>query len=49
MPGVVDTAEVSIPSEGVFRVRANFDECRVIAVIPEDQVLYIVEEKDSAA
>ncbi len=42
---VIDAASISPPSEGVFRFRADDDERRVVAIVPADQVLYIIEDK----
>lgn len=41
---VIEAAQIAEPKNGIYKLRANDDEMRVLAVIPADQVLYIVEE-----
>ena len=42
---VIEAAQITNPKDGVYRLRANDSEKRLLAVIPADQVLYIVEEE----
>ncbi|MDE0679868.1 MAG: hypothetical protein OXI11_06600 [Gammaproteobacteria bacterium] len=46
---VIEAAQISAPQGGVYKLRADDDEKRIVAVIPADQVLYIVEEEQTDA
>ena len=42
---IVDAKSIGLPKDGVYRFLADDDERRVMAVVPADQVLYIVEDE----
>ena len=44
---VLEAHSITPPAQGVYRLLADDDQRRTIAVIPADQVLYIVEDKDA--
>lgn len=43
---VLEAEHIQLPKSGVYRFYADDDERRLIAIVPESQVLYIVEDKE---
>ncbi|MYH36930.1 MAG: hypothetical protein F4160_13140 [Rhodospirillaceae bacterium] len=46
---VVEAMSIKPPEKGVYRLLADDAQRRTIAVIPADQVLYIVEDQEAGA
>lgn len=43
---MLEAEHIQLPKSGVYRFYADDDERRLIAIVPESQVLYIVEDKE---